>query len=256
MKSGLKIALLSGSRMDQGKTSIADNLFMPYLPNPLRFEVEKSSTGSSKSGVQRISPNQLAVLREALMNLADDENLVCDVGGSAYADFMEWLSQFRSTTREFNLLIYVIKIGGIKQADALTALAELFEMSAEPSKVSVVFNGAPYTIGLEALRRNLAVEFAEVFACGKELGFHVCTTPIVYADHLYKTVFHSPDWTIDSLANGPDFRSQIRALKRAGEEIPPALLILEAAQENARSFGKANLDAIREEIMSKHQVEA
>lgn len=252
LKQALNLVTLSGSRMDQGKTSLMDNLAAPRIADMIRYEVDRGSTGSSKKNVLRISPDSLGDLREALMNLNAGESLGCDVGGSVYREFMLWLSQFKSTTREFDLMLYVIKFGGIKQADALDGLTELFELGAEPGKVSVVFNGAPYTLGLQNLRRNLEQEFLEVFECGKEHGFHVCTTPIVSADHLYKTVFHTADWTIDSLSSGPDFRSQIRDLKNAGQEIPKALLVLEAAQENARSFGKQNLDAVWEEIMSAH----
>jgi hypothetical protein len=253
MLKNLKIAVISGLRLDQGKTSIVDNLVVPRLLNPTRFEIEVASTGSAKPGITRIAAAQMSQLREALMDLSPEDSLVVDVGGSQYSEFLVSLSQFRSTSAELTRIVYVMKYGGIKQSDAIGALIKLFEMGVEPQKVSVVFNGAPYLVGLEELRKNLASEFSKVFESSSKFGFHICPTPIVYADALFRTVFHSPDWTIDSLANAPDFRENIRSLKKNGQEVPTALFVLEAAQENARSFGKANLDAVWQEIMSVTQ---
>lgn len=251
MNQALKIAVLSGQRLDQGKTAIVDNLIAPRLNNLVRIEIESASTGSSKPNVTRIPATKLPLLRQALLTLDEDDSLVCDVGGSEYSAFMHEVTQYRSTTAEFDRFLFVMRAGGgIKEADAMDSIIELLGMGVAPEKVSVIFNYAPYVVGLPALRENLRAQFGNVFSKAAKAGFHVCATPLINADPLYKIVFHSPTLTIDSLANGADYRAEMKALKKSGKEIPESLYVLESAQENARSFGKANLDAVWSEIMA------
>ena len=250
MTTNLKLAVLSGRRMDQGKTSFVDNVIATRLDNLIRIEIESASTGSAKEGITRIPATQLPELRDALLDLDDDQNLVVDVGGSEYGDFMREITQYRSTTAEFDRFVFVMRAGGIKQLDALESIMELISMGAEPAKVSVLFNFAPYTVGLPNLRATLRAQFGGVFDAADKAGFHVCETPIMAADAMYKTVFGSKKWNIDALASGQDFRLQMKELRKAGQPVPDALRALESAQENARSFGKPNLDAVWDEIMT------
>lgn len=250
MSTQMNIAVLSGRRMDQGKTSIVDNLIAPRIDNLVRVEIESASTGSSKDGVNRIPASQLPKLREAILDLDDDQSLVCDVGGAEYGSFMAEITKYASTAAEFHRFLFVMRCGPIKEADALESISELLQMGAKPSQVSVVFNCAPYQVGLDRVRASLREEFRNVFEKAEQAGFHVCETPIVEAIDLYKTVFGSSQWSIDSLASAPNLRDEIKALKRAGQEVPDTLRQLELAQENARSFAKANLDAVWSEIVA------
>jgi len=114
----------------------------------------------------------------------------------------------------------VMRAGGIKQLDALESIMELISMGAEPAKVSVLFNFAPYTVGLPNLRATLRAQFGGVFDAADKAGFHVCETPIMAADAMYKTVFGSKKWNIDALASGQDFRLQMKELRKAGQPVP------------------------------------
>ena len=253
MAEGYKLAVVSGSRMDQGKSTIVDNLIAPRLENLVRFEIESLSTGSQKAGITKIKGCELQILRRSLLILPDTHNFVCDVGGSEFVNFMAEMLRYKSTAGEFDRILFVMRSTGIKEGDSLASIAELIEMGAHPDKVSVIFNFELFTVGLAEMRRNLRARFAKVFAGADEYGFQVCQTPIVNAELLYKAVFNSPDWTVDGLANAPNFRIKIKELVAGGKEVPEALFVLEALQEQARSFGKANLDAVWAEIMAASQ---
>ena len=236
--------------MEQGKSTIVDNLISTRLENLIRFEVDFESTGSAKPGITRITGDQLQTLRRSLHTLGDSQSLVCDIGGTQFSNFMTTLSQFRGTTSEFDRIIFVMRSTGIKEGDALDSIADLIEKGADPSKVSVIFNFEPYTVGLESLRSKLRSRLAKVFESAEKFGFHVCETPIIEAAYLYTNLFNSRDWTVDDLDRAPDFKDQIRELVSKSKDVPEALFELESWQENARSFAKPNLDAVWSEILS------
>lgn len=250
-------AVLAGTGTDAGKTvAVTDCLLGTRVPNLIRFEIEDRSTGSAKiAPEQRIPATDLSKLRRALLDLEDDQNLVCDVGGTEYVSFMNEIAKARSTAKRIDRFIFVMRAVGIKQGDALNSIAELVDMGAEPRKISVIFNFAPFTQGLDRLRANLRKDFEKVFEASEQVGFHICPTPIMRADALYRAVANSKKWTIDGLASAPDFGLQLAELRRAGT-VPDSFYEMELVQDNARSFGKPNLDAVWRELLAAAEAEA
>jgi hypothetical protein len=248
MYQGLKIAVLSGVNTNVGKTAFVDNCIATRLPNLVRLEIEDISTGSRKPGIIKLRGDEIPRLREALSVVKkNNTNLVCDVGGSEYGRFLSELKLAPSTASRFDHFVFLMR-SGIKQSDATGVVEELIRLAVPPEKISVLFGMAPYQPNLRQIQEKLEITFRHVYETAKDLGYHICKTPVVSIPDLYTFLSGEPDLTVDGLVAAKNFDDEVVKLEDEGKDVPIRLSVMAMVQENARTFAKANMDEIWNEL--------
>lgn len=250
----MKAAIVSRD-LNVGKTTLTDCMAAAFLSNLVRVEVEAANTGSAKAGVIRITPHRIDELLQAMLYLEDDQNLVCDVGGSEYERFFTAIAMNQGIATEFDRFILVMKAGGVvKEDDALDSVRELIGFGVDPAKISVVFNGAAHTYrGIDEAREVLRRQFPLVFKAEAVYGFRICPTPVIQIDALYKAVFKSPDWTVEALAKAPPMWDQMKALIASKTKVPDELSKWAVLQKQSY-LAWANLQAVWNEVLAAKMV--
>lgn len=231
----MKVATINFSG-NNGKTTLAENLFLPRIPNALYLTVESINSGSDAEKVR--GKDYGAILEEMMMT----DNAIIDVGASNVEDLMKLMRQYAGSHEEFDYFI----IPAVKESkqidDTMSTIRALNALGVSPKKIKVVMNKVDVDDDVEDV-------FYPLFAMNKEeKNFVLSPAAKVETSEIYP-LLKTYKTTIEQLLNdGTDWRVKMKESKSEDEKRTAVRMI--SMTRLARS-AKDNLDGVYRTLVGK-----
>lgn len=228
----MKIAIVNFSG-NVGKTTIANSLLRPRLPNPNTPYLAIETINDGANSEKKIEAADYGNLFEEMMLLDD---IVVDVGSSNIEGTIKKMKEFRGSHEEFDYFVVPTDTGHKQQIDTQATILELVELGIKPSKIRLIFNKVDKMDKLEA-------DFADVIGKAKPLKIRIPNIGIA-RNEVYERLRLS-NMTIEQLLAMKDLRTQAREATDIAKK--KELLALFATQSLAIN-AKENLDAVYKDL--------
>lgn len=228
----MKIAIVNFSG-NVGKTTIANSLLRPRLPNPNTPYLAIETINDGANTEKKIEADDYGNLFEEMMLLDD---IVVDVGSSNIEGTIKKMKEFRGSHEEFDYFIVPTDTGHKQQIDTQATLLELVGLGIKPSKIRLIFNKVDKMDKLEA-------DFADVINKAKPLKIRIPNVGIA-RNEVYERLRLS-NMTIEQLLAMKDLRSQAKEAADIAKK--KELLALFATQSLAIN-AKENLDVVYKDL--------
>lgn len=124
---------------NQGKTTLATNLFYPRIPGAVMIAVESINATSADLGVD-VEKVQGDNFRKVYSELVASDDVIVDVGASNVEGFLRGLSSFRDGHDEVDLFVIPMTSGSKEQREGLKTFSVLEAMGVPSKKIKVIFN--------------------------------------------------------------------------------------------------------------------
>lgn len=228
----MKIAIVNFSG-NVGKTTIANSLLRPRLPNPNTPYLAIETINDGANSEKKIEADDYGDLFEEMMLLDD---IVVDVGSSNIEGTIKKMKEFRGSHEEFDYFVVPTDTGHKQQIDTQSTLLELVGLGIKPSKIRLIFNKVDKVDKLEA-------DFADVINKAKPLKIRIPNVGIA-RNEVYERLRLS-NMTIEQLLAMKDLRSQAKEASDLAKK--KELLALFATQSLAIN-AKENLDVVYKDL--------
>lgn len=135
----MKIAVLNYSG-SVGKTVAAHYLLKPRMPNAAFYAVETINQSASDLGAAEVEQLQGRKFGELLESLVLEDDAIIDVGASNIEPFLEAMSRFSDSEKEFDL--YIIPVTPDQKAwqESLKTVEALTSIGVTPDKIRLLPN--------------------------------------------------------------------------------------------------------------------
>lgn len=163
----MKIAIVNFSG-NVGKTTIANALLRPRLPNPNTPYLAIETINDGANNEKKIEADEYGALFEEMM-LMDD--IIVDVGSSNIEGTIKKMREFRGSHEEFDYFIIPTDNGHKQQIDTQATMLELIKLGIKPAKIRLLFNKVDKMDKLDT-------DFADVIEKAKPLKIRVPTVGI------------------------------------------------------------------------------
>lgn len=144
---------------NQGKTTLAVNLFSPRMPEAKILAVETINAAGNDLGVdvEKMRGDQFSRI---YAELAATDDLILDVGASNIEDFLLGLETFEDGHDEVDLFVIPATPAKKERAEAVKTAVMLSDLGVEAPRIAIVFNRTSDVEG----------EFADVLNFAKQTG--------------------------------------------------------------------------------------
>jgi MinD-like ATPase involved in chromosome partitioning or flagellar assembly len=124
---------------NQGKTTLAVNLFAPRMPGAkiLAVETINAAGGDLGAEVEKLKGEQFSRI---YAELAAADELILDVGASNIEDFLAGLSKFEDGHDEIDLFVVPVTESKKERQEAMKTAAMLGDLGVPGERVKFVFN--------------------------------------------------------------------------------------------------------------------
>lgn len=137
---------------NQGKTTLAVNLFAAQMPDAKILAVETINAAGNDLGAE-VEQLRGAQFSRIYAELVAAENLICDVGSSNIEDFIDGLSKFEDGHDEIDVFVIPVTSAAKEKKEAIKTALLLSNLDVPSHKIQFIFNRV--TEGVES-------EFPEV----------------------------------------------------------------------------------------------
>ena len=232
----MKVATINFSG-NNGKTTIAEHVFAPRLPNARFFAVETINAGNEES--EKVRGKDYGQLQEEIM-MADDA--ICDVGASNVEDFMKLMKQYHGSHEEFDLFVVPAVKESKQMEDTLATIQALSSLGIPAKKIRVVFNKVEVDDDVET-------EFYPLFAMHKaKKNFTLNTDAVVQSSEIYKLLRSFKKSIPDLLDDPTDWRARLKAAANDDEKILAVKMI---SMKRLATSAQENLDTVYKALTGK-----
>lgn len=185
------IAILNFSG-NVGKSTVANQLLRPRLPNYKFFSVESINTSDSPEDEMRRAHDYNALYEEIML---DHENAVLDIGASNIEDFMIKMSENVGSHDDYDLLIIPIVPDTKQINDTINTIESLNALGVSHKRIVLMFNRVDSTLN------TVEEQFKEMFFYHKQgKKFTLSDSLAIYESDIFNRArFH--DKSIYELAN-------------------------------------------------------
>ncbi|STQ90005.1 StbB family protein [Iodobacter fluviatilis] len=203
MKKDIKLCILNYSG-NVGKSTLAQHMFMPRMPNAQYFSVESinSSDQIDSIEVEQLRGRQFNVLHEELLGL---DSAVVDVGSSNVELFLQLMAQNVDSHSEFDLFILPTVSEDKQQKDTIETIRLLNKLGVPAKKIRVLFNRVEIDSDTDAeFETILSYKFVTK-------SFQTPSRGVVYENPAFQRV-GSTGKTLNEIVNDTtDYRAKLRA---------------------------------------------
>ncbi|MDF4211164.1 StbB family protein [Pseudomonas protegens] len=184
-----KVAVVSLSG-NVGKSTVAQHVFLPRIPDAKLITVETINADEGSDGMVR--GDQWGQLQEELMMM---DAAVVDVGASNIESFVKLMQQYRGSHEEFDMFVVPTVKDSKQIKDTIATIQALKAMGVPAKKITVVFNKLAPNETVEeeffplfqyheqfkafTLRPSAAIEYSELY---HKLRAHKTSIPELLSD--------------------------------------------------------------------------
>ncbi|ARP92004.1 plasmid stability protein StbB [Bordetella genomosp. 9] len=220
----MKVAVLNYSG-SVGKTVIASHLLAPRIAEAQIIAVESTNESAADLGltVEQLRGEQFGRLfRKLLMASA----AIVDVGASNIEDFLAELVKYDQAHHEIDFYVVPVVSTGKAQRETIKTVQALAAIGVPPERVRLVFN---------RVDSDVFEEFAAMFGYARQAGgFMANPEAVVFENEVFDLLANRRTTIKDVLADGNDYRQQLREADRSDTALISRLSDLHALQSLAR----------------------
>lgn len=190
---------------NQGKTTLAVNLFAPRMPDAKILAVETINAAAGDLGidVEKLRGEQFSRI---YAELAAADDLILDVGASNIEDFLLGLEKFEDGHDEVDLFVIPATPAKKERAEAVKTAVMLSDLGVEASRIAFVFNRTD----------DVETDFGDVLNFVKKSG-QAIANPECYIPEsdLFTLMADKKINIVQALADETDWKAQLKAAKKA-----------------------------------------
>lgn len=187
---------------NQGKTTLAVNLFAPRMPGAkiLAVETINAAGGDLGAAVEQLKGGQFARI---YAELASADDLILDVGASNIEAFLVGLSSFEDGHDEIDLFVIPCTSDTKERTEAIKTAHMLSALGVPAEKIQFVFN---------RVVDSVESEFADVLNFVKKTGMALANPECVIPEsELFGLLSDRKMNIVQALADTTDYKAQLRA---------------------------------------------
>lgn len=193
---------------NQGKTTLAVNLFAPRMPDARILAVETINSAGSDLGAE-IEQFRGAQFARIYAELAAAEDLILDVGASNIEDFMIGLAQFENGDDEIDLFIIPTTPAKKERTEAMKTAAMLANIGVTADKIAFVFNRTS----------DVDEEFSDVLRFVEKSGIAGANLECFVPESELFTLLADKKINIaQALADQTDWKAQLKSASKDGDK--------------------------------------
>lgn len=141
-----------------GKSSIAGNAFLPFMPEKTQlFSIESLNDGAEQFGVE-LTTHRGGETLEILSQVMTSEHVLLDVGASNFESFFLGLNEF-SGVEDFDLFVVPTVPGKRESLETMKTVAKLRAYGVPAERIRIIFN----MVDLPSLTDSLEERVKELF---------------------------------------------------------------------------------------------
>lgn len=193
---------------NQGKTTLAVNLFAPRMPGAkiLAVETINAAGGDLGAEVEQLRGEQFSRI---YAELAAVDDLILDVGASNIEDFLAGLEQFEDGHDEVDLFVIPATPAKKERTEAMKTAAMLADLGVVGDKIAFVFNRS----------NDVEDDFADVLRFAEKSGAaRASTEAFVPESDLFTLLADKKINIAQALADETDWKAQLKAASKAGDK--------------------------------------
>lgn len=194
---------------NQGKTTLAVNLFAPRMPEAkiLAVETINAAGGDLGAAVEQLKGEQFARI---YAELASADDLILDVGASNIEDFLVGLSRFEDGHDEIDLFVVPCTSDTKERTEAIKTAHMLSALGVPAEKIQFVFNRVVGAV---------ETEFADVLNYAKKSGAALANPACVVPEsELFALLSDRKMNIVQALADTTDYKAELKAATRNDEK--------------------------------------
>ncbi|WP_220814186.1 MULTISPECIES: StbB family protein [Pseudomonadaceae] len=193
---------------NQGKTTLAVNLFSPRMPEAKILAVETINAAGNDLGVdvEKMRGDQFSRI---YAELAATDDLILDVGASNIEDFLLGLETFEDGHDEVDLFVIPATPAKKERAEAVKTAVMLSDLGVEAPRIAIVFNRTSDVEG----------EFADVLNFAKQTG-KVTANPdgFIPESELFSLLADKKINISQALDDQTDWKAELKAARIADDK--------------------------------------
>ncbi|HID7510765.1 TPA: StbB family protein [Enterobacter hormaechei] len=224
----MKVATINFSG-NNGKTTIAENLFVSRIQEPLYLTVESVNAGGNDVSVR--GKDYGLILEEMMMV----DNAIIDIGASNVEALVKLMRQYKGSHEAFDYFIVPVVPESKQINDTISTIRALHKLGVPPKKIKVVMNKVEIDDNLEDI-------FYPLFALHKsENIFTLSYDAVIETSEIYP-LLKTYDTSINELVNSTtNWKTKLRDAKDENEKRNAIRMII--MTQLARG-AKDNLDKV------------
>lgn len=193
---------------NQGKTTLAVNLFSPRMPEAKILAVETINAAGNDLGVdvEKMRGDQFSRI---YAELAATDDLILDVGASNIEDFLLGLETFEDGHDEVDLFVIPATPAKKERAEAVKTAVMLSDLGVDAPRIAIVFNRTSDVEG----------EFADVLNFAKQTG-KVTANPdgFIPESELFSLLADKKINISQALDDQTDWKAELKAARIADDK--------------------------------------
>jgi len=231
----MKVAIISFSG-NNGKTTLAEHLFLPRMSNTLYLTVESINAGSD---VEKVRGKDFGSIIEEVMMV---ENVLIDVGASNIEDFMKYMKQYSGSHEEFSFFVIPVLRDSKQINDTISTIRALNALGVSSSKIKVVMNKVDADEDVKDV-------FYSIFSmCRTEKNFSLSASSAVEISEIYHLLKSHKKTINELLEDNTDWQHKMREAKNDDEK---RLAIRMISMIRLARSAKNNLDNVYNSLTNR-----
>lgn len=194
-----------------GKSSIAGNAFLPFMPEETQlFSIESINDGAEQFGVE-LTTHRGGDTLEILSQVMTADHVLLDVGASNFESFFLGLNEF-SGVDDFDLFVLPTVPGKRESLETMKTVAKLRAYGVPADRIRIVFNMVDLPSMSDSLEDRVKVLFPEILDFAKAEKSCVADPKIALRkSKLFDHLSRSRQTLAEALQDKTDYAAEMRA---------------------------------------------
>ena len=194
-----------------GKSSIAGNAFLPFMPEGTQlFSIESINDGAEQFGVE-LTTHRGGDTLEILSQVMTADHVLLDVGASNFESFFLGLNEF-SGVDDFDLFVLPTVPGKRESLETMKTVAKLRAYGVPADRIRIVFNMVDLPSMSDSLEERVKFLFPEILDFAKtEKSCVADPKTALRKSKLFDHLSRSRQTLAEALADKTDYAVEMRA---------------------------------------------
>lgn len=224
----MKVAVLNYTG-SVGKTVVASHLLAPRMPGAEIIAVESTNETAADLGlaVEQMRGKHFGRLFRKLLTA---QSAIVDVGASNIEDFLAEILKFEDAHLEIDYYVLPVISSGKAMRETIKTIQALAGMQIPAERIRILFN---------RVDSDVLDEFAAIFGYARQAkGFIANPEAAIFETHVFDLLASKRITIAEILADGTDYRQQIREADPDDLELLDRLSDLHAVQAEAKPINR------------------
>ncbi|NOS74327.1 MAG: plasmid stabilization protein [Methyloglobulus sp.] len=220
-----------------GKSTVAAHLLKPRMNNATLFSIETLNDSAETDGVdvETYKGKKFKELQEEIFLL---EDAIVDVGASNVEDFINLMTQYHDSHKQFDYFILPTVKEKKQTIDTINTIEALFALGIPKNKIRVIMNKVE-------MDDEVTEEFKVLFGLeATEKTFVINEKSVIYNNEAFDQCKDLGVPLADIVADQTDYRAKAKVAKDAGNQVEASRCINLCLLKMVATTADNNLDQV------------